>query len=99
MRGYIPPIGDTSKQAGKRLASLLTELAETQPFQSNIVVVTHGGIITDFLVHSFPINELTVWHPDFVTVQSQLIVECSVTILSWEKGKFQILDFASVEHL
>ncbi|WP_201002349.1 histidine phosphatase family protein [Paenibacillus glycanilyticus] len=96
---YIPAIGDTSKKAGERLGLLLSELAETQPFQSNILIVTHGGLITDFLVHSFPIHELQVWHPDFIAVQSQLIPECSVTKLSWEQGKFQIVDFASVEHL
>lgn len=96
---YIPPIGDTSKQAGARLAFLLTELAEKQHSQSNIVLVTHGGLITDFLVHSFPVKELHVWHPEFVAVQSQLVPECSVTMVRYEKEKFEILDFASVEHL
>ncbi|GLX70917.1 histidine phosphatase family protein [Paenibacillus glycanilyticus] len=96
---YIPPIGDTSKQAGERLALLITQLAGEHPSQSNVVLVTHGGLITDFLVHHFPSHELNVLHPDFVSVQSQLIPECSVTTLSYDRGRFNIVDFASVDHL
>lgn len=96
---YIPPVGDSAKQAGERLASLLTELANKHPFQSNIVIVTHGGLITDFLVNSLPHYQLEVWHPNFVAVQSQLVPECSVTTLIYENGIYKIVDFASVEHL
>ncbi|UUZ94791.1 histidine phosphatase family protein [Paenibacillus sp. P25] len=51
---YMPPVGDSAKQAGQRLSSLLSELAELHPPQSNIVIVTHGGLITDFLVGTLP---------------------------------------------
>ena len=97
--GYIPPVGDSAKQAGVRLASLLFELAETHPPESNVVLVTHGGLITDFLVHTFPENQLNVWHPHFVAVQSELVPECSITKLVYENGNFKIDGFASVEHL
>ncbi|MEC0240330.1 histidine phosphatase family protein [Paenibacillus dokdonensis] len=96
---YIPPVGDTAKQAGERLSSLLTELAKKHPLQSNIVIVTHGGLITDFLVNTFPGNQLEVWHPNFVAVQSELVPECSITTLIYESGKYKIAGFASVEHL
>lgn len=96
---YIPPVGDSAKQAGQRLSSLLSELAMKHPPQSNIVIVTHGGLITDFLVHTFPKDELDVWHPNFISVQSELVPECSITTLNCESGKYRIEDFASVEHL
>jgi broad specificity phosphatase PhoE len=96
---YIPPVGDSAKQAGERLSSLLSELAKKHPPQSNIVIVTHGGLITDFLVHTFPMNQLDVWHPNFVSVQSELVPECSITTLSYESGKYKVEDFASIEHL
>lgn len=96
---YIPPVGDSAKQAGQRLFSLLSELATKHPRQSNIVIVTHGGLITDFLVQTFTKGELDVWHPDFISVQSELVPECSITTLYCESGKCKIEDFTSVEHL
>ncbi|WP_339849407.1 histidine phosphatase family protein [Paenibacillus sp. FSL W7-1088] len=97
--GYLPPVGDSAKQAGERLASFLTELANSEPPDSHIVIVTHGGLITDFLVNTFSEQELNVWHPDFIAMQSQLIPECSITTLIHENGKYTIQDFASVAHL
>ncbi|RAI93632.1 2,3-bisphosphoglycerate-dependent phosphoglycerate mutase/probable phosphoglycerate mutase [Paenibacillus pabuli] len=96
---YLPPVGDSSKQAGERLASFLTELTSVEPPDSHIVIVTHGGLITDFLVNTFSEQELNVWHPDFIAMQSQLIPECSITTLIHENGKYTIQDFASVAHL
>lgn len=96
---YMPPVGDSAKQAGQRLSSLLSELAALHPPQSNIVIVTHGGLITDFLVGTLPKEQLVAWHPNFVEVQSELIPECSITTLLYEDGKYKIKDFASVEHL
>ncbi|MGV2883108.1 MULTISPECIES: histidine phosphatase family protein [Paenibacillus] len=96
---YLPPVGDSSKQAGERLASFLTELTNVEPPDGHIVIVTHGGLITDFLVNTFPEHELNVWHPDFIAMQSQLIPECSITTLIHENGKYTIQGFASVAHL
>ncbi|MGW7161182.1 histidine phosphatase family protein [Paenibacillus sp. LK1] len=96
---YLPPVGDSSKQAGERLAFFLTELTSVEPPDSYIVLVTHGGLITDFLVNTFPEHELNVWHPDFIAMQSQLIPECSITTLIYGNGKYTIQDFASVSHL
>lgn len=97
--GYVPPVGDSAKQSGERLSSLLLELAKKYPSGSNIVLVTHGGLITDFLVHTFSENELNVWHLNFVEVQSNLIPECSITKLIYNSGKYKLDNFASVEHL
>jgi len=96
---YLPPVGDSSKQAGERLASFLTELTNVEPPHSHIVIVTHGGLITDFLVNTFLEHELNIWHSNFIAMQSQLIPECSITTLIHENGKYTIQDFASVAHL
>ncbi|WP_127507083.1 histidine phosphatase family protein [Paenibacillus humicus] len=96
---YIPPVGDSAKQAGARLASLLSELGDHHSSESSIVVVTHGGLITDFMVHTFPESELNNWHPDFVAAQSELISECSITKLIYDRGQYRIEGFASTEHL
>ncbi|WNQ10780.1 histidine phosphatase family protein [Paenibacillus aurantius] len=96
---YIPPVGDSAKQACMRLSSLLSELGNIHPPESNIVIVTHGGLITDFLVNAIPESELNVWHPSFIEEQSNLVPECSITKLNYDNGKFSIDDFANVEHL
>ncbi|CAG7629811.1 phosphoglycerate mutase GpmB [Paenibacillus solanacearum] len=96
---YRPPVGDSAKLAGSRLASALVELAGTHSPDSSIVIVTHGGIITDFLVQMIPEHQLQVWHPHFVAVQSDLVPECSITKLVYAEGRFQMVDFASVVHL
>lgn len=96
---YLPPVGDSAKQAGERLNSLLSELGAEHAAERQIVLVTHGGLITDFLVHAFSKEALEVWHPNFAAVQSELIPECSITTLIYECGTYAIADFASVDHL
>ncbi|WP_084423366.1 histidine phosphatase family protein [Cohnella thermotolerans] len=96
---YVPDVGDSAKQAGERFSLALSTLAKNNPPDSNIVVVTHGGIITDFLVQAFPENKLDFWHQNFVAEQSDLIPECSITTVAYDNGHYKIKDFASVEHL
>lgn len=96
---YIPPIGDTAKQAGLRLAGFMAELAGSFPQGSHLVLVTHGGLITDFLVNALSEQELNAWHPTFVASQSDLISECSITTLGYDSGTYRLVDFASIDHL
>ncbi|MDQ0171773.1 histidine phosphatase family protein [Paenibacillus tundrae] len=99
---YTPPVGDSARQAGERLAHFLSELALSEPEQTttdHYILVTHGGLITDFLVHTLPTQELHAWVPDFVAVQHTLIPECSITTLAYEQGQVMLKDLASVQHL
>lgn len=96
---YIPPIGDTAKQAGLRLSSLLSELVLKYASGSNIVIVAHGGLITDYLVHTYAEDELNEWHPHFIDKQSELVSECSITKIIYDEGVYRIEDFASESHL
>ncbi|WP_245954283.1 histidine phosphatase family protein [Paenibacillus flagellatus] len=96
---YRPPVGDSAKQAALRLSSFLSEISMQHPPRSPIVLVTHGGLITDFLAHTFQKEDLDGWHPHFLSVQSSLVSECSITTLHYESGTFMITNFASVDHL
>ncbi|WP_145049435.1 histidine phosphatase family protein [Paenibacillus xylanexedens] len=99
---YIPPVGDSARQAGERLAHFLSELALSEPEQTttdHYILVTHGGLITDFLVHTLSKQELHAWVPNFVAVQHTLIPECSITTLAYEQGQVVLKDLASVQHL
>ncbi|WP_342554466.1 histidine phosphatase family protein [Paenibacillus sp. FSL R7-0652] len=96
---FVPPVGDSAKQAGTRLASLLNELAAQEPPGSHIVLATHGGLITDFLVQTFSEEELNRWHPNFLVMQNRLVPECSITKLIYHDGQYTLESFASAAHL
>ncbi|WP_274362562.1 histidine phosphatase family protein [Paenibacillus thermotolerans] len=97
-RDYIPPVGDSARGAGERLTACLKELAEGHRGEC-VVIVTHGGLITDFLVNVIPEEELNVFYPDFLKEQSRLIHECSITKVSLHSGKFSLEGFGSIAHL
>lgn len=96
---YIPEVGDSSRQAAERLADLILELVNTTASGSNFILVTHGGLITDFLVNTMPEEELNNIHLNFIKNQSQLVPECSVTKLTFQSGKYIIEYFSSTDHL
>jgi len=96
---YLPPVGDSVRQTYERLSQLLIELVQEYPSGSNIVIVTHGGVITDYLVNTFPESVLNRFHPNFIAEQSNLVSECSITKLIYNSENYTIDNFASVEHL
>jgi len=96
---FIPPVGDSSRQAGERLASVIVDISNSSSTGSSFIIVTHGGLITDFLVHAIPTQELNKIHQDFVKMQSQLVPECSITKLGYESGTYKVEFFSSIDHL
>lgn len=97
-RDYMPPVGDSARRAGERLASCLLELSHQHPYET-IVIVTHGGLITDFMVNEFAEEELNRKQPNFIIAQSNLVPECSVTHIRCWDGRFTLIDFANSAHL
>ncbi|MEK4851521.1 histidine phosphatase family protein [Paenibacillus sp. FSL H7-0756] len=97
-RDYSPPVGDSARHAGERLSSCLLELADQHP-QESFLIVTHGGLITDFLVNELTHEELHRKCPNFIKEQSVLVAECSITKVRYGGGKFELLDFANNIHL
>jgi broad specificity phosphatase PhoE len=95
---YIPPVGDSARQAGIRMDHLLRERAEHTPSEQ-MVMVTHGALITDFLAVALPLEQLEHWHPTFLLDQSRLIPECSITVVRLEEGYYTLDYFAGVKHL
>ncbi|MEC0264859.1 histidine phosphatase family protein [Paenibacillus anseongense] len=97
-RDFLPPIGDSARRAGERLSSCLIELSVQFPCES-IVIVTHGGLITDFLLNEFSQDELNHTHSNFINEQSNLIAECSITRISCVGKEFKLFEFANITHL
>ncbi|MZQ86439.1 histidine phosphatase family protein [Paenibacillus sp. 5J-6] len=97
-RDFSPPFGDSASQAGDRLSSCLKELS-CQYSQECMVIVTHGGLITDFLINEFPEEALNGIHPNFINEQSHLISECSITKINCTSEGFRLIYFAETAHL
>ncbi|SDX04589.1 histidine phosphatase family protein [Paenibacillus sp. CF384] len=97
-REFTPQVGDSARSAGERLASCLQELSVQYPHES-IVIVTHGGLITDFMVNVCSEIELTEWNSNFVSEQSNLVAECSITKVIYRNGAVELVDFANTAHL
>jgi broad specificity phosphatase PhoE len=92
-RDFLPPVGDSARNAGERLSSCILELADQHP-ESNVVIVTHGGLITDFLVNVCSEEELRKWHPNFMQEQSKLVSECSITKVRYDGEVYELDYFA-----
>ncbi|OWR30797.1 hypothetical protein CDO73_09405 [Saccharibacillus sp. O23] len=98
---YEPPGGgDSVRRAASRLQAALSDWTSRFEPGDELVFVTHGGLITDFLVCAFEEKDLNLAHPDFVAMQSRLIPECSVTELTVrDDGTCRLGRFADIRHL
>jgi broad specificity phosphatase PhoE len=97
-RNWQPPIGDTSTNAGKRLELLIDNLLESG--ERDFLLVTHGGITTDFLRNIYSDSELVEYTNDSRLSVEDNIGECSVTIMKIDSdSKIKLVDFACINHL
>lgn len=94
-RDWQPPAGDSSRRAGQRLEEIISKIAKGG--NEHVVLVTHGGIITDFLRNSFTIEEINQHIDDFDSIN---IMECSITILEVDpKVSLKLIKLANTDHL
>lgn len=98
-REWQPPVGDSSQNSGRRLEKLISDLLKTE--DENIVLVTHGGSITDFLRNIFDNRELSEFFPDFESSLDKNIKECSITIVESHENdpKLKLVELAYTGHL
>jgi broad specificity phosphatase PhoE len=97
-RTYTPPNGYSAYQAGERLATLIDEIVLEQP-NGAIVIVTHGGILSDYLLNRFSLEQLAQAHPQFPEQRGDLITHCSITHLAVTDSQQQIYTIALRQHL
>jgi 2,3-bisphosphoglycerate-dependent phosphoglycerate mutase len=99
---HFVPRGDSARQARAGLAAFLGEVAATVPPSASaeiVVAVTRGGLITDFLASTFSEDLLDQWHPAFLVHQSQLVAECSLTLVACAEAGYTLKTFATASHL
>jgi len=88
----------TSFQSGENLKNLILELAGKLQNQS-IAIVTHGGVIADFLRNIFPAKFIQQLIKDDPYLGDSYIKECSITKITFESNKFDLVYFADQKHL
>ena len=71
-RDFKPKAGHSSLQSGKDAFNVISEIS-TSLSDSNIVIITHGGVICDLLRNLFLDNELRKLKPDFPEKLDKLI--------------------------
>ncbi|MCX6705615.1 MAG: histidine phosphatase family protein [Candidatus Woesebacteria bacterium] len=97
-RDFKPKAGISSLQSGQDVFNVISEISVSLP-DSNIVIVTHGGVICDLLRNLFSDDELREFKQDFPELLDKLIKECSITTLVYENNKFKLGEISSTKHL
>ncbi|MEK7550317.1 MAG: histidine phosphatase family protein [Patescibacteria group bacterium] len=97
-REFKPKAGISSLQSGKDALNVISEISTFFP-NSNIAIITHGGVICDLLRNIFLDSELIKLQPDFPEKLDRLIKECSITILNKNDDKYSLKEIGAVDHL
>lgn len=92
-RDFAPENGDSSRSAGQRLDRFLRTLALAEP-AAEVVVATHGGIVTDLLRNHFDDQFLEEQAPGRMHYPN-----CAVTTVEVSQAGYRILRLVSVDHL
>lgn len=99
-RDWQPPVGLSSYIAGLRFTKALSH-AQAKENDGILLVVTHGGIIADFLRNVLPETVIESLYPQKPELLDDLIGNCSITIVDFEskQNAFSLMQFASTSHL
>jgi len=92
-RHWVPPVGASSEATGNRILELLAELPDDLP---GIVLVSHGGTISDTLRSEFSAEELDAHVPHFHLGWDENLPECSITELRKHESGLDIVSIGKV---
>ena len=96
-RTYQPKVGDSSQQAGERMEQALEQLAGNK--NQHIILVTHGGIIMDFLRNVLSEDEVAHLLRSFDQGQGYEVPECSITVVEKTSDGVNVKQLVSSAHL
>lgn len=97
VRNWQPPEGFSSNGAGERLEKFFESIGKNNI--SKVIVVSHGGIIADFLRSTFENKILNEILPDFSKYYEFLIPFSSITIIEKKNSNYKLISVAGTEHL
>ena len=102
-RNYQPRHGDSAFNTGERLKDFLLQVDSVNSLQvrqenkdKEVLVVTHGGTIGDFLMNNFTNLNLVSSLSGAPYVE---LLECSITTIGLEENKFTLKEVGSITHL
>jgi broad specificity phosphatase PhoE len=96
-RKYMPSVGDSSVGCGKRIEKLVEQI-QNKNFD-NVVFVTHGGSILDYLRNVFGDEYLVEFTGKDILELQQMVGVCSISILQVDKDSKILLSFGLTSHL
>ncbi len=96
-RSYILPNGDTSISCGERFKKVISGLWMKKHLFS--LIVSHGGIIADFLRNEFGDKQLN--YLDVFFAKYKIVRSCSITTISLDVNtkKLHLLKLNNIGHL
>jgi len=97
-RDWVPPVGDSSRNAGERISRVINSPKYSD---LNLVLVTHGGVIRDFLRNVFQEQLLDSVIPSFSSSLEDMIDEASVTtiLMNQDKKVYELVALNFTDHL
>lgn len=100
-RNFIPKIGDSSVEAGERLEQIVELIRKDSGDDRHVILVSHGGVIGDFLRNIFGDEKLAEMLKvlEYRQPGDYKIKECSITQIEFDHQTPVLKKLASVEHL
>lgn len=97
-RDWIPPAGDSSRKTGSRMQQVIESHDSSH---GHIALITHGGIIADFVLNVFNNKDLDQLLPNFSKIKEDSVFECSLTVVDYDPAskQYKLKLLASTDHL
>jgi broad specificity phosphatase PhoE len=99
-RDWLPPVGDSSRQAGVRVERFMVDRFQESP-DDDLVAGSHGGTIADFILNIFPFAVQQALNPAFAAApfSGEVMRECSITIVRYDGRAYNLEALALTDHL
>lgn len=94
-RNYVLPNGESSYTSGLRLEYLITRTANIA--KRGIIIVTHQGVISDYLRNKFSASELAEKSLLFSQIREDSLANCSITRID-VYGNNHMLQYVGRKH-
>lgn len=97
-RDWTPPVGDSSRKTGTRMQQVIESCNSRH---EHVALVTHGGIIADFVLNVFDNEDLDRLLPNFSKIKEDSVFECSLTVVDYNpvNKRYKLKLLASTDHL
>lgn len=92
-RDYVPRVGSSSRNSGKRIENLINTLDDNY---QNILLVTHGGVIMDYLRNVFGDEALKTLKKQYEAGEDFEMSNCSINKVVYGAGiKLELLNYTN----